>query len=217
MQVQPRLRPADPPDLWDPVVRITHWGIALAVILNALVTRGGGSTHVWIGWIAMGLFTLRLVWGLVGTSEARFSAFPPDPRAAVRHLWQLAGGRPDGYPSHNPAGALMAYALWLALAVVIVTGLMLSRTTPWVLASQEAAIAAGDWSVMVTDGGEGEEGEEDGGSGRKALDEVHETAANLMLILAALHVAGVAVESRAMRRNLVRPMIAGDRSGAHRR
>ncbi|MDZ4066834.1 MAG: cytochrome B, partial [Tabrizicola sp.] len=68
------------------------------------------------------------------------------------------------------------------------------------------AVASGDWSVLVTD-------DEDGGESRfgKVPQEVHEVAANLLLILAALHIAGVAVESRAMRRNLVAPMLTGSK------
>jgi cytochrome b len=199
------------PDLWDPVVRITQWGVALAVILNATLTRGGGSTHVWIGWGAMALLVLRILWGLVGTAEARFSAFPPNPVAALRHLARLVAGRPGDYASHNPAGAMMAYTLWAALSVMIVTGLMLSRTTPWTLAAQEAAVAAGDWSVMLANGTGGEDAARTGpfGISRSALAGVHRTMANVILLLAALHVGGVIVESRAMRRNLVRPMIAG--------
>ncbi|MFN0114127.1 MAG: cytochrome b/b6 domain-containing protein [Paracoccaceae bacterium] len=213
------------PDLWDPLVRMTHWGIALAVILNALLTRPGGSVHVWVGWGAMGLLLLRLLWGLVGTAEARFSAFPPNPIAALRHLAQLVSGRPEGYLSHNPAGAMMAYALWAMLTVVIVTGLLMARSTPWDIAAQEAAVAKGDWSAMVkTEGGDettgGNEGDGEGvGSGlfgRDVLGTVHGTAANLMLVLAALHVAGVVVEGRAMRRNLVRPMLLRARADRSR-
>jgi cytochrome b len=46
---------------------------------------------------------------------------------------------------------------------------------------------------------------------RHTAEEVHEVASNLLLFLAALHVAGVFVEGRAMRRNLVKPMVLGDR------
>ena len=77
-------------------------------------------------------------------------------------------------------------------------------------ANQEAAVAAGDWAALVEE--DGEEGENTGESPLgEVLEEVHEVASNLLLILAALHVAGVIVESRAMRRNLVAPMLLGER------
>ena len=195
-----------PPNPWDPVVRLSHWLIAAAVIINGLLSEPGGAVHIWIGWIAMAVLVIRLVWGFIGPKEARFTAFLPDPRAAVSHLFSLLRGKPKEYPSHNPAGAIMVYALWACLAAVIATGLILTDAkTPIAIAKERAAVEQGDWSVLAEDG-EGEESSE--GSG-EIVKEIHETAANLMLILALIHVAGVAAESYALKRNLVRPMIKG--------
>jgi cytochrome b len=199
-----------PPRLWDPVVRITHWGVAVAVLLNALVTGEGSTLHVALGWAIMALLLLRMVWGALGPTEARFSAFPPNPVAAVGHLRQLFSGQVRHYPSHNPAGALMAYAFWTTLAAVILTGLIMTGgATPMRVARDKAAVASGDWSVLIADS-ETESSEDESGL-RHTAEEVHEVAANLLLLLAALHVAGVVLESRAMRRNLVAPMLFGDR------
>jgi cytochrome b len=62
--------------------------------------------------------------------------------------------------------------------------------------------------VLVDDDASGDE--RDDGLGEVA-EEMHEVAGNLILILVLLHVAGVAVESRALRRNLLRPMLFGPR------
>ncbi|RYH09788.1 cytochrome b/b6 domain-containing protein [Tropicimonas sp. IMCC6043] len=204
-----------PPDPWDPLVRFSHWGIAAAVIANGLLTKPGGTLHVWIGWVAIGILAARLVWGLVGPAEARFSAFPPDPRAAISHVLSLfRPGGPREHPSHNPAAAMMVYALWLCLVVVIGTGLVMTDAkSPLQISQERAAVAAGDWSVLVNDDGESEGGGEDHDESGELVKEVHEVAANLMLILALVHVAGVAVESRALRRNLVHPMLLGSGKG----
>jgi cytochrome b len=202
---------AAPPDLWDPVVRITHWGLAGIILMNAVLNEGGSLLHVWLGWIGMALLLLRLVWGGLGPAEARFSAFPPNPRAALSHLRGLVAGRVGHYPSHNPAGALVIYLFWALLGVVTVTGLvMTSGQTPMEVAEDKAAVAAGNWSALVAEGDDGE----DRRFGDLA-EEVHEVAANLILMLAVLHIAGVIVESRAMRRNLVAPMIIGRPRGKH--
>lgn len=203
--------PAEPPSLWDPVVRITHWGIAVSVLVNAALDEGGSLLHVSLGWLVMALLLLRLVWGVLGPGEARFSAFPPNPVAALRHLGQLASGKGvRHYPSHNPAGAMMAYAFWACLALVTVTGLVMTGgATPMQVADDKAAVASGDWSALIREDG-GESSDEDEGL-RHTAEEVHEVVANLLLILAALHVAGVFVEARAMRRNLVAPMVLGQR------
>lgn len=192
---------------WDPVIRLTHWTIVIVVVMNAVLTEGGSTLHLALGWAGMALLALRLVWGLAGPREARFSAFPPNPLAALRHMTELARGRPRDYPSHNPAGAMMAYALWALLAVVMATGLVMTGgRTPMQVAADRAAVASGDWSVLVNRGGDDDDKE--GAFGEMAED-VHEVAANLILILAVLHVAGVALESRALRRNLLRPMLTG--------
>ena len=199
---------ASPPRLWDPIVRLTHWGTAMAVLLNGLATEGGSILHVSLGWMAMALLILRLIWGVLGPSEARFSAFPPNPVAALAHLRQLAGGRAKSHASHNPAGALMVYAFWLMLVVVIGSGLVLTGgATPMQVATDKAAVASGDWSALIPKTGAGDSES----PRRETVEEVHEVAANLLLILAALHVAGVFVESRAMRRSLLAPMVLGDR------
>jgi len=203
---------ATPPSLWDPVVRLTHWGIAVAVLLNALVTEGGSLTHISLGWLGMAFLVLRLIWGGLGPAEARFSAFPPNPLAALRHLGELLRGTPREHPSHNPAGAMMAYALWASLATVIATGLVMTGgATPMKVAREKAAVASGDWSALISPGESSEKGDN---ALRHTAEEIHEVAANLMLVLAVLHVAGVALEGRALRRNLVAPMLLG--KGRHR-
>lgn len=196
-----------PPDPWDPLVRITHWLMALAVLMNGLIDKAGSTLHVWIGWAVIALLATRLAWGFVGPRAARFTAFPPSPRAAIAHLRDLAGGRPKEHPSHNPAGAMMAYALWGCLAVVAATGLVMTDAkSPVAIAEEKAAVAAGNWAALAA---VPESGDDKGL--KDVAEEVHEVVANLLLILAALHVGGVAVESRALRRNLVRPMLSGKR------
>jgi cytochrome b len=195
-----------PPAVWDPVVRLTHWVIAAVVVGNHFLTKGGSLAHVWLGWIGMAFLLMRLLWAFIGPFEARFLSFPAKPRAALRHLAELARGRPREYRSHNPAGAVMVYLLWGALAAVILTGLALtSGATPFEVARQKAAVAKGDWAALVAD--EGGAGAGDAGESRKFVENCHEQATNLLLLFSLIHLGGVVAESAALRRNLVRPMI----------
>lgn len=197
-----------PPDTWDPLVRITHWALAAAVIANHFVVKAGGTVRIWIGWGVLALLALRFIWGFVGPQEARFSSFPPDPRATLSHLADLLRGTPRDHSSHNPAGAAMAYSLWACLLVVTLSGLVMTGgRSPVAIAEENAAVAAGDWSVLVPkDGSSHTENEKRSTEFAKGI---HEVAANLILALALLHVGGVLVESRALNRNLIRPMIRG--------
>jgi len=195
------------PRRWDPLVRITHWGIAAAVVINRLVTEGGSQAHIWIGLALAALLALRLGWGFVGPVEARFTSFPPSPRRAVAHVRDILAGRHVSHRSHNPLGALMAYALWASLAAVIASGIAMTGFPPKVQAEGGERPAAASTVLMdedeeASEGGEGEEGGE-------IAEEVHEIAANLLLALAALHLLGVAFETRRSGRQIVLAMIGG--------
>ena len=203
------------PRVWDPLVRLTHWGVAAAVLLNGLLTEGGEGWHVWIGYAAAGLLGLRLIWGLVGTEEARFSAFPPNLKAARGQLDDLIAWRPaTAHRSHNPLGALNVYAMWTALAVVVTTGLIMGgepAEAPEFGAAPFLSLAMADEDADDDDDhearGAGEAAGHEDENGEEAMEEIHETAANLLLVLAGLHVAGVAVERRRGDKRLIDRML----------
>lgn len=199
----------EPPALWDPVVRLSHWVIAAVVVGNGLLTEGGGVLHVWLGWIGLAFLVLRLGWALVGPSEARFSSFPPHPRRAFDHVRKLAEGRVPEYRSHNPAGALMVYALWASLAVVIATGLWMTGGETPLQAAERAPVVRQIEGAQAF--GDADHDGDARGEDESLVKDIHEIGANLLLFLAVLHLGGVAVESVALRRNLVRPMIFGQR------
>lgn len=194
--------------VWDPLVRVTHWSIALAVLLNGLITEGGSGLHVWIGYAMLALLALRLVWGFIGPEEARFASFPPSLSGARLHLRERLRGEPYRHRSHNPLGALMVYAFWGVLLLVGATGLWM-ETAPEEgaqvrLIQPYGGIEAHEERVAVARESDGEEDE-----GEEVVEEVHETLANLLLVLAGLHVAGVAWETRRSGPGLVKAMLPG--------
>jgi cytochrome b len=117
--------------VWDIVVRVTHWTVAVLVIGELTVIDDDSALHRWAGYMILGAVALRLVWGLIGSRHARFSAFPPSLKAAQAHLDGLFDGRRERYLSHNPLGALMIYNLWASLIVICVTGIMMTTRTFW--------------------------------------------------------------------------------------
>jgi cytochrome b len=197
---------------WDPLVRLTHWGIAAAVILNGLILEDGDQAHIVAGYVALSLLALRLLWGFVGTEEARFSAFPPSPSGAMAHIRRIASGKVETHRSHNPLGALMVYTLWAALAVVIATGLAMEADVFPGEGEEYAAVAPEampDARIILADWDEGEHDKGEGEGGEEAVEELHEVAANLVLILALLHVGGVVFEMARGDRGLIRRMTTG--------
>lgn len=129
------------------------------------------------------------------------------PMAASAHLRQRAAGQVRDHPSHTPAGALMAHAFRGTPDVATAAGrVMTGGATPMQGALGTAAVASGDRSALIRDADEDDES-----ALSEAAEEVHDVAANLLLILAALSLAEVFVENRAMRRNPVVPMLSGER------
>lgn len=115
--------------VWDPLVRLIHWSLAMTILLNGAFVEEESTTHEWVGYIALGFVGLRLVWALIGPGHARFSAFPPSPRRAVRHLKAMLAGDRSVHLSHNPLGALMAYNIWASVIAIGVTGYMMTTLT----------------------------------------------------------------------------------------
>lgn len=196
---------------WDIVVRITHWGIALAIVLNGLITEEGSGWHIWVGYGALALLVLRLAWGFLGTTSARFSNFAPSLSRALTHARLLKGREDPPYPSHNPLGALMAFALWFCLAGVTATGVAMAGSPLDTLPGtnhEEPHDAVASQSRTAADRHDDDEHDEED-EGEEWLEEIHETFANLLFLLAGLHVAGVVLESRRTGRDHVTPMLTG--------
>ncbi|MBB4612766.1 cytochrome b/b6 domain-containing protein [Novosphingobium taihuense] len=193
---------------WDPVVKLTHWSVVIAVIANALFTEEGSGTHVWIGYALAAILVLRLLWGLIGPAEARFTAFPPSIGRALAHLRDIRSGRHVEHRSHNPLGALMVYAIWSCLGAVIASGIAMAGLPGQ--ARNERSDTAVSASTEIERGEDADEGDE-GGEEEGALGEIHEVAVNLLYLLIALHVAGVVFETRRSGREVVLAMLPGQR------
>lgn len=198
------------PRRWDTVVRLTHWAIVAAVVTNAIFTEGGSRTHIWVGYALAAIFGLRLLWGLMGPPEARFSAFPPSPRRAFAHIREILAGEKHQYSSHNPLGALMVYAIWSCLAVMIATGIAMAGF-PGGLRADAGHQQAREIRIERTGATVGDRKERDEKREEGPLSEVHEITANLLYVLIALHLAGVLFETRRNGRQIVVAMLPGRR------
>jgi cytochrome b len=110
--------------VWDAPVRVFHWLMVLC-FAGAWLTAESERwrlLHVTLGYTMAALVAFRLVWGLVGTRHARFSAFVRGPAAVTRYLRSLAQRQPEHHIGHNPAGALAIVALLGLAALITATG-----------------------------------------------------------------------------------------------
>ncbi|MBX9812345.1 MAG: cytochrome b/b6 domain-containing protein [Burkholderiales bacterium] len=108
--------------VWDLPTRVFHWLLA-ACFVGAFLTAESErlrDVHVTLGYTMLGLIGFRLLWGVIGTRYARFSAFTFGLRSVVRYLKSLFTRSPQHHLGHNPAGSWAIYAL---LTLAVVTGL----------------------------------------------------------------------------------------------
>lgn len=166
--------------VWDAPVRVFHWLLVFCfagAYLSAESERWR-LVHVTLGYTMGGLLAFRLVWGLLGSRYARFTAFVRGPTAVLRYVRSLFSAQPEHHLGHNPAGAAAIVLLLLAGAAVVGSG----------------------WAVYNDIGGHW-------------LEEIHEGASNLMVLLVVVHIAGVLIASWLHRENLVRAMLTGRKWG----
>jgi len=109
--------------VWDPLIRVFHWIFAAAVIV-ALMSDEARSLHKTAGYLAAGLVLLRLVWGFVGSTHARFADFVRSPGAVLAYLRDVVRLHPRRYLGHNPAGGAMILALLGLVLVASLSGWM---------------------------------------------------------------------------------------------
>ncbi len=193
--------------VWDPLVRVFHWGLVAAFATAWLTADELQPVHEIAGYAVAGLVAFRLVWGLVGSRYARFAQFLKGPRETLAYIGDMRRGKERRYLGHNPAGAAMIVALLVTLSGTAFTGWLMEDEARVAMLPAMPAIVAPAWADDDSDEREyGERGEVEG-----PLKEVHETLANLMLLLAALHVGGVVLASFRHHENLARSMVTGEK------
>lgn len=108
--------------IWDPVIRLFHWSVALAFLLNYFFFEEGGDSHELAGYYILFALVVRLVWGMVGSPNARFKNFFPSVAGIKAHIHIMRSGKIPEDNGHNPIGALMIFALLFGLCVTGLSG-----------------------------------------------------------------------------------------------
>jgi cytochrome b len=176
--------------VWDPLVRLFHWGLAAAFLAAWLTGDDWLDLHVAAGYAVLGLVLFRLVWGLIGTRYARFTDFVRSPAAVLAYLKDALVLRARRYLGHNPAGGAMVIAMLVSLTLASVSGLALYGHAEFSGPLAGLLYGTPGWLGDV-------------------LEEVHEFFADFTLLLVVVHLAGVALASLQHRENLVRSMFTG--------
>ena len=179
--------------MWDVPVRAFHWTLVALIVISSVTAQIGGNAmqiHEWSGFTILTLVLFRLLWGILGSTHARFKAFVRGPRAVWDYVTSLLHGRPVFHAGHNPLGGWMILALLGSLLVQAGTGLF-----------------AND-DIMI----EGPLAKHVSKELSDLLSKVHETNFKLLLALIFLHVAAAVYYLVARRENLIASMVTGNKS-----
>lgn len=172
--------------IWDVPTRLFHW---LLVILIAFSWWSAEEEyldwHIWSGFAVLGLLIFRLLWGVFGSSTARFAHFVRGPKAVLAYLKDMKGWRLVG---HSPLGALSVLALLGAVAIQVGLGLF---------AVDEDGLYEGPFAQMVSlDRSE-------------QLTDLHEDWFTVLQVLIGLHIAAILLYRLFLGKKLTGPMITG--------
>lgn len=179
--------------VWDLPTRLFHWTLMLCVIGSVVSAKIGGNAMVWhfrLGYVVLALLGFRLLWGLVGGHWSRFASFVYGPGSLKRYL--QGASRPDDHHEvgHSPLGALSVFALLALLAAQVGSGLF---------ADDEIA-SSGPLVRFVS-----------GATSSLATGWHKNWGQWLILAMVALHVLAIVLYRVKRGRDLVTPMIVGDK------
>ena len=184
---------AGPIVVWDLPTRVFHWTLVAAVVVSYVTGGEEGSwfiAHTVAGYVIALLLLFRILYGFVGSAHSRFSDFLYSPKAVATYVRRLVRLEPPRFIGHNPLGGWMVVLMLVVLAANIATGL---------LSGEENGPGGLLLPLIAAPGAEG-------------LGEIHEVLGNVIVVLACLHVLGVAADWILTRENIVRAMITGDKT-----
>ena len=177
--------------VWDPVVRSFHWLLVLAFAIAWGLGKFGPNQMTWhfyFGFVIAGLVGVRLIWGFVGTRNARFSSFLFGPGATLAYLRHLPSRKPSNWIGHNPMGG------W---SVFLMLGLLIAQVATGLMSDPQDYINVGPLAQYVPD------------SVSDLSVKLHNILSTLLLIVVGLHIAAILFYKRWKGENLVGPMITG--------
>ncbi|PZM10038.1 cytochrome b/b6 domain-containing protein [Rhizobium tubonense] len=117
--------------VWDPVVRLFHWTVVSACILNLFILEEGKYWHRVTGYVVAAAIIMRVMWGFVGGKHARFVDFFPTPRKLMDQVSGILKRTEQRYIGHNPLASVMMLCLIALLSATALTGWMTTLDAFW--------------------------------------------------------------------------------------
>ena len=180
--------------IWDKFIRFFHWNLVLGIAAGYITAENDLiEAHSLIGYYLGVLLILRIIWGFLGKSHAKFSNFLFPLMKVPEYLLSLLSRKDiKDYQAHNPASAYMALTLMLVLGLLLISGSLVLGYLEFEgpLTSITNELPNGYKSTLV---------------------EIHEIFFDILITLIILHIAGAIISSILHKENLIKAMIHGYR------
>ena len=79
--------------------------------------------HMLFGMIALFMLTIRLVLGVAGSRDSRFSSFSLQPKEVIAYIRSAVFSKTKLYPGNNPGSAMAAVLMFLLVPALFLTGI----------------------------------------------------------------------------------------------
>ena len=116
--------------VWDVVVRLLHWALAVLVAVD-LLRDDGDRAHRLVGYAAVVVVLLRLGWAAVVRSHGSLAGLRPSVSQSWVYLRLVLRGQPPRSLGHNPLGLWMVWLLWILVLLLGLTGWMSRLDALW--------------------------------------------------------------------------------------
>jgi cytochrome b len=178
--------------IWDPVTRLWHWILALAVCLGwsfgKFMSFSTIQWHFYCGYLIIGLMMFRLVWGFCGPQPIRYRAFLPNPRRILNYLKSIGERTPSGIAGHSPIGAL---------SVLAIVGLLIAQATTGLFIVSDDFFESGPLAHLVSE------------AVNNRCTWWHKLLSKAVLGIVVLHLSAIFFYLLWKKENLIQPMISG--------
>ncbi len=178
--------------IWDPVTRLWHWILAIAVSITWVLGEYMEFTtiqwHFFSGYLVGGLLVFRIFWGTIGPQPIRLKQLAQHPSEIVTYTKRIFHRSPSGTPGHNPIGSASVIVMLVLLAVQVISG-MFNESDDFFESAPLAAYVTQD---IIN-----------------RMSWIHSWCSKFVLIVVCLHIAAILFYLIWKKENLVRPMISG--------
>lgn len=175
--------------VWDLSTRLFHWLLVLSVGFLIYSGKTGDlfDWHQTAGIIVLALLLYRIIWGVFGSTTARFSDFIYSPARIFQYAKKLFSRKAEPHAGHNPVGGLM---------VVVMLGLLLFQGITGLFSTDDVFVEGKLYGLVDEETAEW-------------LTGLHHDSSELLIPVLVLHILAIIFYRLYKKHDLLKPMITG--------